>query len=153
MRKILLAAVAAAILLGATPALAQPVGTWAGEGEGWCPFPVPYPSEYMKPWQIWKGRFEPNPDEVGYIFYGDWHDGDHNHGTFKGHALFESPTEIGCRGDWYWWDERVDPPRIYHMGTFTMVFRRDGSSCHGEWVTTDLPAIYHGTMVGSWVEP
>ena len=153
MKKILLAAIIAASLIGAVPALAQPVGTWDGTGEGWCPFPVPYPSEYMKPWQEWKGRFEPNPDEIGYVFYGDWFDGDHNHGTFKGKAILSTPTEIGCRGDWFWLDERFDPPVVHHMGTFTMTFRIDGRSCRGEWITTHTPAIYHGTMRGRWVEP
>ena len=69
-KKLMLTALAVILLLGATPLFAQPVGTWEGTGEGWCPFPVPYPSEYMKPWQTWKGRLEPDPDQVGYIFFG-----------------------------------------------------------------------------------
>ncbi len=154
MKKIILVAIAVLMLAGVTPALAQPVGTWSGEGDGWCPFPVPYPSEYMKPWQTWKGRFEPNPEEIGYIFYGEWHDGDGNYGTFKGEAILGTPTEISCTGTWTWWDERLDPPRVYEMGNFTMLFRRDGSSCEGDWYDTiDPSGIYHGTMKGYWVEP
>jgi len=152
-KKLILTALAVILLLGATPLFAQPVGTWEGTGEGWCPFPVPYPSEYMNPWQTWKGRLEPDPNQVGYIFFGDWYDASEEHGSFKGRAILETPTEISCRGDWYWWDERSLPPRVYHMGTFNMAFRRDGRSCRGEWITTHTPAIYHGTMEGSWVEP
>jgi hypothetical protein len=150
----ILVALVVLFALGATmPVFAQPVGTWEGTGEGWCPFPVPYPSEYMKPWQTWKGRLEPNPQQVGYIFYGDWYDADHNHGSFKGRAILETPTEIYFEGDWYWWDERFMPPRVYRMGPFNMTFRRDGSSCRGEWQAHLPSGIYSGTMRGRWIEP
>ena len=154
MRKITLAAIAVVILLAATPSIAQPVGTWDGTGSGWCPYPVPYPGDYMKPWQTWKGRVEVDPSGIGYTFKGDWHDAASNHGTFKGTAILSTPTEFVCQGKWTWWDEHTVIPTIYTMGTFTMHFRYDGSSCEGEWLDTiDPSGIYHGTMKGSWVEP
>lgn len=154
MRKITIALAAAAIMLAAAPAFAQPVGTWTGAGEGWCPYPIPTPSSApMYPWQEWKGRFEPNPDEIGYVFYGDWYDASGNHGTFRGKALLGTPEEIACQGTWTWWNEKVDPPQVYKMGTFNMLFRHDGSSCHGEWKATNDDALYHGYMKGYWVEP
>ncbi len=155
MHKLLFVAIAAFVVLGFTPVMAQPVGTWMGEGDGWCPYPIPTPSSApMYPWQDWKGRFEPNPAGIGYVFYGDWYDAGGNHGTFKGTAILGTPTEISCQGTWTWWNERVRPPHVYQMGTFNMLFRRDGSSCHGEWLdNTDPSGLYHGTMTGYWVEP
>jgi hypothetical protein len=151
--KLVLITLAVVLLLGASPVFAQPVGTWDGTGEGWCPFPVPYPSEYMKPWQIWKGRLEPDPNQVGYVFFGDWYDASGERGSFKGRAILETPTEIYVEGDWYWIDDRFDPPQYHLMGPFSMKFRRDGRSCKGKW-QAHLPfGIYSGTMEGSWVEP
>lgn len=154
MRKVIIAALAAMLVIGVTPAFAQPEGTWDGTGNGWCPYPIfTSPGDTMFPWQEWKGRFEPDPNGTGYIFYGNWHDQKHNQGTFSGSAILGTPTEIGCNGDWYWLDERVDPAVSRYMGTFTMTLRRDGSYCHGTWITTVLPAVYRGTMEGAWVEP
>lgn len=151
MRKLFLVTIMAAVVIGATPIEAQPVGNWEGTGEGYCPYPIPYPSEYMNPWQTWMGRLVPNPNQVGYIFYGEWQDREGNRGTFEGEAALGTPEEIYCRGEWYWIDESVIPHRTYLMGSFNMVFRRDGRSCRGEWEAYDPNAYYHGTMEGRWV--
>jgi hypothetical protein len=146
MRKIVLAVVAASMLFAATPLLAQPSGTWAGTGEGWCPYPVPYPAEYMKPWQNWKGFVE-NDD----VFYGKWWDAGNNSGTFNGTVTIISGTEAYSEGEWYWIDYRFDPPLSHYMGTFSMKFKYPLAGmpyCYGEWQGYVPSGIHTGTMKG-----
>ena len=148
-KKLLIAALAVIFLAGATPLTAQLAGTWAGEGEGWCPFPVPYPSEYMKPWQNWKG-FIPNSEDV---FTGEWWDGDNKRGNFKGEIIFISPEDAYCKGEWTWLDERFYPPREYYMGPFSMKFKLvEKLYCYGEWQGHLPSGIYSGTMEGKKVD-
>lgn len=150
MRKLILAAIASVALIAATPVFAQPNGTWAGDGEGWCPYPVTYPGEYMKPWQNWKGIVE-NEE----VFYGDWWDAGDNSGTFKGTVTIISRYEAYCEGEWYWIDYRYDPPQYHYMGTFSMKFKYPLTSlpyCYGEWQGYVPSGIYTGTMKGKLVD-
>lgn len=148
MRKLLLTALTVTVLLAAVPLSAQLAGTWAGEGEGWCPFPVPYPSEYMKPWQNWKG-FIPNTED---IFSGEWYDGDGNQGIFKGEIIFVTPEDAYCEGEWYWIDYRFDPPQYHLMGPFSMKFKLEEAICYGEWQAHLPEGIFTGSMKGEKVD-
>lgn len=150
-KKMAALAIAVFLLLGITPIYAQIAGTWAGTGEGWCPFPVPYPNEYMKPWQNWKGSI-PNTQNV---FSGEWYDGDGNQGTFKSEILFVTEEEAYAGGDWYWIDNRFDPPVYRWMGPFSMKFKYPPYGrihCYGEWQGHIPSGIYSGTMKGRKVD-
>lgn len=54
MHRLIFAVFAALAFTGKTPAPAQPDGTRAVTGKGWCSYPVPYPGECMKSCRIWK---------------------------------------------------------------------------------------------------
>ncbi len=143
MRKLLLIALSAAVVSGATPALAQIAGSWEGTGTGSCPNPTSNPVETMRPWNIWSGEI---PDDES-TFSGEWHDPAGVHGTFTGEATFATPEEVVFTGTWNAIDDLVDPPVIYEMGTFYMHFPYTARACHGEWVTYDSD-IPQGTMTG-----
>ncbi|TKJ43651.1 hypothetical protein CEE36_02915 [candidate division TA06 bacterium B3_TA06] len=145
-KKILIAALAVIFLAGATPLLAQLNGTWAGEGEGVCSPPPPIPTDFpIYAWQNWKGLVEDNE-----VFYGEWYDNRCNNGTFKGEIVFVTPEDAYCEGEWHWFDERYDPPRVYYMGPFSMKFKLEEAICYGEWRT--YYSNESGTMKGEKID-
>lgn len=145
MRRIILATMAVAFLIAATPAMAQLGGTWAGEGEGACSPPVGTIDFPIYAWQTWKGDIPDSEDE----FYGEWYDEDGNYGNFKARMTFSTPEEVACFGKWTWFDTSVRPPREYLMGTFWMRFHKEALTCFGEWESEYSGES--GTMTGEKV--
>lgn len=144
MRKTLIPVVVVALLC-ATPLLAQLEGTWAGEGEGACSPPPVTPTDFpIYAWQNWKGVVEDD------VFTGEWYDADGNDGIFKGEIILSTPEDAYCEGQWYWYDERFDPPRLYRMGPFSMKFKLEEAICYGEWKSAY--SNEGGTMKGEKVD-
>lgn len=141
MRKLLLSALAAMLIIGATPAFAQIAGPWEGTGTGICQPPFPSPSKAMGPWRVWTGEI---PDDES-TFSGDWHDDWGFHGTFYGENIAGTPDEAIFTGTWTVIDDNSGD--IYEMGTFYMHFPYAGKACHGEWWIYTAAAP-RGTMTG-----
>lgn len=145
--KALMVALAAILVIGATPALAQLAGTWKGEGDGACSPPPIGPIDFpIYAWQNWKGDIPDSENE----FYGDWYDEAGHYGNFKGKITLGTPTEVVCLGTWTWFDTSVDPPKEYVMGRFWMKFHKEKLTCIGEWSTSYSDE--GGTMKGEKVE-
>jgi hypothetical protein len=123
LKRVILTALAVILVVGATPAAAQLVGTWAGEGTGCC---SPNPWIVIYPWQNWKGEIPEDED----VFKGEWWDADGNHGSFFGKpAPFSTPESKIYQGYWTW-----EPSSgIYKGGEFTMTFYFLEGECKGTW--------------------
>lgn len=134
MRKILLTALAAILVLAAVPLTAQVAGTWKGEGDGVCSPPPFWPTDIpIYAWQSWIGEI---PDSEN-SFEGEWHDETGKFGHFYGQILLETPTEVCCKGEWTWvYGPDTDPPQEYTMGPFWMKFHKINLTCYGEWSTS-----------------
>ena len=140
-KKIILAALAVILLLGATPAFAQLAGTWAGTGTG-AAYPPCHPPIY--PWQNWKGEIPLTQD----IFTGDWYDADGNNGIFKGEIEWVSITVALCKGRWYWFDPTGPSHEPIYGGDFEMKFYVLEEYCEGKWTSIWPSPSDHGTMRG-----
>jgi hypothetical protein len=146
LKKILPALVAACVLLGATPALAQVAGVWQGEGSGNA---YPHPGTVIYPWQNWKGEIPNTQDE----FTGVWYDGLGNHGIFKGEVEFSPIPEIAlAKGAWYWYDPLGPSSQPVYGGKFEMTFYFLADYCKGTWTTIWPSTSAQGTMKGERVE-
>ncbi len=133
MRKILLTAFAAILVLAAVPLTAQVAGSWQGEGEGVCSPPPFWPTDIpIYAWQKWSGDIPDSEDS----FKGEWHDETGKFGYFSGQLIASSITEVYCEGTWTWvYNPDVDPPQEYVMGPFSMWFHKTKLTCHGKWST------------------
>ena len=128
-KKLLIAALAVILLIGATPLFADLEGTWEGNGEGSCETPT---GIIIYPWETWNG------DVLNGAFDGNWEDPDGNHGTFHGGitsfftTVPPSYTFAGCEGTWTW----IDPSGLepIELGSFWMTFNVDLDICWGEWL-------------------
>jgi len=142
MRKLLWVAIAATLIIGATPALAQLAGTWAGVGKGEA---YPPSGEILYPWQHWKGFI---PDDEG-SFSGKWYDGNGNHGRFEGKPAPSSTPEIkSFKGYWTWETEAG----IIKAGEFVMDFYYLEGYCKGKWTSIWPSPGLPGVMKGEKVE-
>ncbi|MBN2379646.1 hypothetical protein JXM67_07590 [candidate division WOR-3 bacterium] len=152
-RKLVLGVLAAALLLGATPAFAQLLGTWEGTGTGNC---YPHSGMVIYPWSVWKGEVYVSEDEDITIFEGEWYDELGNHGTFKGKVLpIGTPNERFCRGKWTWYDPTVNTVEPVYGGDFEMTFylaETDPPYCKGIWKTHWLSTSARGAMKGKKVD-
>ncbi len=145
-RKLLVAALAAAVLLAASPAFAHLSGAWEGTGTGYC---YPRSSIIIYPWQDWQGQI-PN---AANSFTGTWNDALGNHGTFKGSPAPSIPEIAVFKGTWTWFDPDGSSTIPVYGGDFTMTFYILDDTCAGTW-TTIWPTPYKvGTMRGAWVTP
>jgi hypothetical protein len=150
MRKILLIALAATLILGATPALAGLYGVWEGKGAGNC---CPQPGITIYPWQQWKGSVYDSPDEDVILFTGNWNDGAGNTGIFKGKVQYSPIPELAtAKGSWYWYDPSGSADPLYG-GDFKMNFWYLDARCDGNWTTIWPSTGVVGTMKGYWVSP
>lgn len=132
MRKFLFAALAATLIMGATPLFAEADGIWTGTGTGHTHPPIPIPL-YIEAWKYWKGEVQ------GDKFTGEWRD-DFEHGFFKGVLIFATPEETHCTGEWYWIAANGE---AYLMGPFKMTFYLEGNDCKGQW------KVYHDDDIGT----
>jgi len=149
-KKLILTVLAATLLLGATPAFAQLIGTWTGEGKGNC---HPYPGVVIYPWQQWKGEVFESPDEDVLLFVGEWFDANGSHGTFTGKILPIGTQELAiCKGVWTWFDPSGDTNQPVYGGDFLMNFYRKEGYCKGTWSSIWLSSSQKGTMEGKKVE-
>lgn len=123
-KKTMLAAMAAVVLLGATPAFAQLNGYWEGEGYGECKNPVT--GDVMFPWQYWGGTITNFTD-----FEGSWKDIEGNRGHFYGCLFSSSQWGAEFYGEWYLSDEENGIDEL--MGDFVMDFVYSNWTCKGEW--------------------
>lgn len=141
MRKLLLVALAATLIIGATPALAQLSGTWAGTGKGAA---YPPSGEIIYPWQNWQGEI-PNSEDS---FSGEWWDADGNHGKFYGKlAPYCTPETIVFKGYWTW----ETMAGIVKAGEFVMDFYFLEDYCEGTWTSIWPSPGIPGTMKGKKV--
>lgn len=151
--KLVLGVLAAALLLGATPAFAQLLGTWEGTGLGNC---YPYPGVAIYPWSIWKGEVYQSPDEDIILFEGEWYDELGNKGIFKGKILpFATPGKRYFKGKWFWYDPAGVSAEPVYGGDFEMTFylaATDPPYCKGEWKTHWPSMTAVGTMKGKKVD-
>jgi hypothetical protein len=152
MRKSILIALAVVLLMGATPALAELNGDWAGTGRGACSPPVGPDDFPIYAWQSWKGVIEDSEDEDIKVFYGKWEDKTGNYGNFKGKIIWMSQTNAYCEGKWTWYDTSVLPHKEIVMGKFSMKFTHfpvETPYCSGEWVSEY--SNEGGTMKGKMI--
>jgi hypothetical protein len=153
LKKTMLVIAATCILLGATPAFAQLLGAWEGDGLGSC---VPHPGMTIYPWSVWTGEVFESPDEDIVLFEGKWEDELGYHGIFKGRMLpFGTPTQSFFRGQWFWYDPTINTTEPVFGGKFNMTFtitETDPPTCNGTWTTIwPSPGIV-GTMEGYKVD-
>jgi len=145
-KKIILSALAAVLLLGASPAFAQLAGVWVGEGTGSC---SPRPGVVICPWQNWKGEIPNSQDR----FTGEWYDEAGNCGIFKAEVEFSPIPEIAyAEGAWYWFDPTGPAHRPVYGGDFKMTFYFCEGKCEGVWTTIWPSVTPQGTMKGKKVE-
>lgn len=141
MRKSLLIALTAILLVGAIPAFAQLDGNWIGQGKGVCSPPIGSTDFPIYAWQTWKGQIK------GDDFWGTWSDENGRFGNFKGKIIVISPEEAYCEGEWTWvYGPDTDPPQEYLMGSFQMkfvYFPVETPYCNGKWQT------YYSNEAGS----
>jgi hypothetical protein len=144
-KKLLIAALAVILAVGATPLFAELEGTWAGDGRGFIVDPSGIPSDTVYVWQHWEGTVRDGD------FWGEWSDADGHHGKFKGGIILMSITEAYCEGEWLWIDDSVEPPVIRLRGSFDMIFRYrdDDETCSGNWYYNN---VQHGNMRGRRIE-
>jgi hypothetical protein len=145
-KKLILSVVSAALLLGATPLLAELEGNWAGDGEGFFVYPPgAIVQDTVYAWQSWQGTVEDG------TFWGTWYDAEGHAGNFKGSIILMSLTSAYCEGTWTWVDTSADPPIVKARGPFNMTFyyQDDDETCSGNWAYNN---IYDGTMQGSRVD-
>jgi hypothetical protein len=130
-------AMAVIFLVGATPALAELDGTWAGEGEGWCCAPD---GSIIYAWQTWIGEVAKG------AFKGHWEDSDGNGGTFEGGIIYLNEYTAYCKGKWTWISPDGATPIV--MGPFDMLlhYLDEDETCGGTWTTPDAAVL--GTMWG-----
>ncbi|NLI98699.1 hypothetical protein GX441_08595 [bacterium] len=147
MRKILIAAIAVALILAASPAMAQLAGVWEGTGKGNC---YPRNSTVIYPWQQWKGEIPATQT----TFSGTWNDSLGNHGTFKGKIEFSPIPELAkAKGSWYWFDPLGPSTQPVYGGDFVMDFWFTMNRCNGNWTTIWPSTSAEGTMKGWKVWP
>ncbi|MBN2379648.1 hypothetical protein JXM67_07600 [candidate division WOR-3 bacterium] len=131
MRKSLLIALTAILLIGAVPASAQINGNWKGVGRGCCSPPPISTSDFpIYAWQNWKGVVKDD------AFWGKWEDETGNYGNFKGEILWISQTEAYAEGYWTWFYVTPDEIKEYEMGEFSMKFVHfpvETPYCFGKW--------------------
>ena len=140
-KKLILAALAVVLLLGAAPLAAQIAGTWEGTGRGSC---YPHPSTVIYPWQTWVGEI-PNSEDV---FSGEWRDSEGNHGIFKGEIEWTSVIVAICNGSWYWFDPTGPSHEPVYGGDFEMKFYVLEEICEGTWTSIWPSPGMPGTMRG-----
>lgn len=143
MRKVIVSAIALALILGASPALAQVAGTWVGTGDGKA---YPHPGVIIHPWQQWKGEIPDAQD----VFSGEWSDEDGNYGIFKGSPVPSIPEVVVFRGEWYWYDPDGFSDQPVLGGDFEMIFHfMDEYWCEGTWTSVWISSSSDkGTMKG-----
>lgn len=137
--KKLIIALAVIFLVGATPALADPV-YWSGSGDQveW---------EGIYPWFHWHGTL------MNGSFTGEWKELTDKPTTypFFGSIIYyytpgdDGPTYAHCEGDWC-----IDPHNgtLRVCGTFTMEFNITAGICEGVWVANGDETIT-GEMWGT----
>ncbi|MBN2379643.1 hypothetical protein JXM67_07575 [candidate division WOR-3 bacterium] len=149
-KKLVLGIIAAVLLLGATPAFAQLLGTWQGTGRGNC---YPHPGVVIYPWSAWNGEVYISPDQDAPVFEGEWYDELGNHGTFKGNVLpLGTPDQRFCRGIWTWYDPTGTSDKPVYGGDFEMTFYLEEGACRGTWTTIWISSSERGTMRGRKVD-
>lgn len=146
MRKSLLIALTAILLIGAVPAFAQLEGDWRGTGDGVCSPPVGSTDFPIYGWQTWKGQILDDD------FWGSWSDETGNYGNFKGKIVCLSVEEAYCEGEWTWFYETSGTISEINMGPFQMYFVYfpvETPYCYGKWQTNYSNEA--GTMEGRMV--
>ena len=141
-KKLIIAALAVIFLVGATPALADPV-YWSGTGER-----IPWeesPGHIVYPWFQWHGTL------MNGSFQGEWEECTDKYPTypFFGSIIYyytpgdDGPTFAHCEGDWC-----IDfgNGTLLECGWFTMEFNMTEGTCEGHWESFDG---FIGTM-WSW---
>jgi hypothetical protein len=148
MRKIILIALAAMFIIGATPALAQVAGVWEGTGSGNA---HPHPGVVIYPWQQWTGEIPKTLD----VFSGKWSDKAGNYGIFEGKQVPSIPEIVAFKGSWYWNDPDGPSDKPVYGGDFEMRFHFMGGNfwCEGTWTTIWISSSAKGTMKGWKVSP
>jgi hypothetical protein len=148
MRKILPILAILVVLIGAAPLSAQLIGTWAGEGKGFC-YPKPEVDIVIYPWQNWKGEVYYTDETDKPVFEGEWYDADGYHGTFFG-KMYPTPIEeyYLFKGEWTWFDPASKTAKPVVGGKFEMKFHFLVGTCNGFWDTEWPSPVEQGTMWG-----
>jgi hypothetical protein len=144
MRKSLLIALTASILLAAVPALAQEfdsdfegngweyIGTWTGTGGGFC---YPYEELIIYPFQTWKADLKKHTVIDYYGIRGTWVDEKGNTGEF-GCGLFPQPDgslQMENSGFWTWYESEDNEILAGQLPFIIIHLEQEDGYTYGYW--------------------